>query len=67
MSEDCWDSMKESEDEKVEKEMETMEKIETLKGILNRLRELKQQGEEDGIEEKIAEVERTLQKYLKYY
>ena len=41
MSEDCWDSMKESEDEEVEKEIENMEKIETLKEILNRLRELK--------------------------
>ena len=65
MSEDYQDSMIESEGEEWEKEIEKMEKVEQLKEILNRLRELKQQGEEDGIEEKIADVEKTLEEYLK--
>ena len=37
--------------------------IQELKAILNRLRELKEQGEEDGVDEKIMEVEQTLLEY----
>ena len=37
--------------------------IQYLRAILARLRELKEKGEEDGIDEKILEVEQTLQEY----
>ena len=42
-----------------------MERIEGLIQVLNRLRELKQQGQQEGIDEKIEEVEETLRKYIK--
>ena len=38
-----------------------MNKIEKLVQILRRLNDLKQQGQQEGIEEKIAEVNKTLQ------
>ena len=37
--------------------------IQYLRAILNRLRELQDQGEEDGVDEKILEVEQTLLEY----
>ena len=42
-----------------------MNKIEGLTQILKRLRELKQEGQQEGIEEKIAEVEEHLSQYTK--
>ena len=40
--------------------IECQEKIEGLVGILDRLNDLKNQGQRDGIDEKIAEVRDTL-------
>ena len=42
-----------------------MNKIEGLTQILNRLRELKQEGQQEGIEEKIKEVEEHLSQNTK--
>ena len=56
--------MEEDEDEDWQKEMENMRKIEELKAILNRLRTIKKQGQQEGIDEKIAEVEEELGKYI---
>ena len=41
-----------------------MDEVETLIRIEERLEILKQQGEEDGIDEKIAEVKKSLQELL---
>ena len=43
-----------------------MLKIEQLKAILSRLQDLKQQGEDNGVDEKIAEVKKTLEEHIKY-
>ena len=56
--------MEEDEDEDLQKEMENMRKVEELKAILNRLRKIKKQGQSEGIDEKIAEVEKELEKYV---
>ena len=45
-------------------EEEYMDEVETLIRMEERLEKLKQQGEEDGIEEKIAEVKKSLQELL---
>ena len=39
-------------------------KIERLAQVLERLNELKQEGQHEGIDEKIAEVRETLQQYV---
>ena len=56
--------MEEDEDEDLQKEMENTRKVEELKAILNRLRKIKKQGQVEGIDEKIAEVEKELEKYV---
>ena len=56
--------MEEDEDEDWQEEMESMRKVEELKAILNRLRKIKKQGQQEGIDEKIAEVEKELEKYV---
>ena len=45
-------------------ELERMDRIEGLTQVLRRLRELKEEGQQEGIEEKIAEVEEQLNKYI---
>ena len=42
-----------------------MDRIDGLTQVLIRLRELKEEGQQEGIEEKIAEVEEQLNKYIK--
>ena len=57
----------EEEDEAVEiGEEENMRKADKLIQILGRLNELKQQGQEDDIDDKIVEVRKTLQECLSY-
>ena len=41
-----------------------MDRIEGLTQVLRRLRELKEEGQQEGIDEKIAEVEEQLNKYI---
>ena len=48
-----------------EAEMNRMSRTDQLKVILNRLKEYKRQGGQDGIDEKIREVERDLKEELK--
>ena len=42
-----------------------MNKVEQLKAILHRLKELRRQGKEEGIDEKIGEVQLELRKHLR--
>ena len=63
-----WESGYSSDDdgqEDLKKEMEKLTKVEQLQAILRRLMELRRQGEKDGINQKIAEVQMELRKHLR--
>ena len=45
-------------------ELERMDRIEGLTQVLRRLKELKEEGQQEGIEEKITEVQEQLKKYI---
>ena len=57
----------EAEENDWESEMKYMSKTEQLKAILGKFKEYKRQGGQDGIDEKIQEVERELKEHLKRY